>query len=83
MSITKLPVIGTTCFAEHKAHNVACQRTNCKNWLQFDEKQNCSLIAAEDGPYTLEDIGKIFNLTRMRICQIETSAKSKVRQTIS
>ena len=37
------------------------------------------LIAAQNGAHTLQDIGQIYGLTRMRICQIEKSIFEKIR----
>jgi hypothetical protein len=62
---------GTTCFAEHNRHKVACHNNTCRYWHQESNCQNCILIAAYDGPKTLQQIGDMFNVTRMRICQVE------------
>lgn len=78
-----LPIVGMTCFEAHKQHKVSCNRKKCRHWIPFDEKQNCCIIAAEDGPHTLEKIGSIFNLTRMRICQIEKMSREKIRSIIN
>ena len=80
----KLPVVsnvveGVTCFSVHGKYNVDCQRTGCKNWIGNKPSNNCVLIAAQEGPRTLQDIGKFFNLTRMRICQIEKSIYGKIK----
>jgi DNA-directed RNA polymerase sigma subunit (sigma70/sigma32) len=40
---------------------------------------NCAILASREGPKTLEEVGQMFNLTRMRICQIESSIKKKLR----
>lgn len=74
-------VENTTCFYEHKKHNVCCQKIDCKFWINNSNSNNCVLIAAET-PMTLHEIGKIFNLTRMRICQIEKNAKTKLFEII-
>ena len=36
------------------------------------------MISAQKGPKTLQEIGEIFGVTRMRICQIEKSVLSKL-----
>ena len=36
------------------------------------------MIAADKGPMTLQEIGDIFGVTRMRICQIEKSVLKKL-----
>lgn len=71
----------TTCFYEHKRHNADCKKHECKFWIENSRTNNCVLIAAET-PMTLHEIGEIFNLTRMRICQIEKNAKSKLSEII-
>ena len=50
--------------------------------MDCNEKFNCSLIAAEEGPMTLQAIGDLHGLTRMRICQIEKSAIEKIKNVI-
>tara|TARA_Y100000389_G_C17138287_1_gene353640 strand:+ start:212 stop:394 length:183 start_codon:yes stop_codon:yes gene_type:complete len=51
--------------------------------------QNCCLIAADDvskineEKFTLQDIGDIFKVTRMRICQIEKIAVKKLKDKFS
>ena len=39
---------------------------------------NCVLIAAQEGPMTLQQIGDIFGITRMRVCQIEKKILKKL-----
>jgi len=70
-------VKGDTCFAAHERCGVGCSQSECKNWINKNDSYNCTLIAARY-PMTLHDIGAIFGLTRMRICQIEKLAKQKV-----
>lgn len=77
---TNQVIEGTTCFAVHAQYDVDCQRKKCPHWLAFPEKHNCVLIAAQDGPHTLQTIGQIYGLTRMRICQIEKGIFEKVKQ---
>jgi len=40
------------------------------------------LVAAKNGPYTLQEIGNLHELTRMRICQVEKEALRKVRELV-
>ena len=45
---------------------------------------NCGIIAAKnDNKMTLEDVGKLFNVTRMRICQIEKIAIKKLKERVN
>lgn len=73
-------VEGTTCFAVQARHGVDCQRTGCQHWIPHGESHNCVILAAQDGPHTLQKIGQIYGLTRMRICQIEKGIFEKIRK---
>jgi hypothetical protein len=70
-------VEGITCFKAHSDLGVECKKTDCRYWQEMKEKKhrNCVILAANDGPMTLQEVGDIFSVTRMRICQIEKLAK--------
>jgi len=70
------------CFNLHDIHDVDCQKKSCKNWVSYKDGKNCVIIASKAGPKTLQEIGSIYNLTRMRICQIEKSIYQKVKNLI-
>jgi len=74
-------VKNTTCFAEHKKRNLNCQKQSCRNWMNCPQALNCAVIGAEQGKWILKDIGKIFGVTRMRICQIEKEIIKKLDTT--
>ena len=40
----------------------------------------CTLDVAADGPHTLDQVGKILNVTRERVRQIEESALNNMRR---
>ena len=71
-----------TCFEQHEKLGVACKKKDCKNWIKCKTGMNCVLIAAKEGPKTLQEIGEIFDLTRMRICQIEKNILGKLKSSI-
>ena len=73
-------VDGTTCFAEHAKNQVDCRRARCPHWIDFREGHNCVMIAALDGPHTLQEIGQIYGLTRRRIGQIEKAILDRIKQ---
>jgi len=73
----------TTCFYEHKKRKLRCQKTECRYWIECKNYNNCALIAARCGPLTLQEIGDIFSVTRMRICQIEKSILHKISNSLS
>jgi hypothetical protein len=66
-----IAVLGTTCFSEHEKYGVACKKKECRYWQKIDGCQNCTIISSNQGPKTLQEIGDIFSVTRMRICQLE------------
>jgi len=45
----------------------------------WEMTRSCVLDIADEGPVTLEDVGRIMNLTRERIRQLEVAASEKVR----
>lgn len=72
-----------SCFKAHEMKNKMCKNQNCRHWHDLDNFNNCILNKVnENEPYTLQDIGDIFNITRMRICQIEKQAISKLKNKI-
>lgn len=72
-------VQGVTCFAVHEKYGVDCQFKTCAHWLP-GLQHNCTIIAAKAGEQTQHEIGKLFGLTRMRICQIEKRINDLIRQ---
>ena len=60
-----------------------CGQKDCRNFVQHEQSYNCAVLAADDGPMTLQEIGDIFGVSRMRICQIEKTILSKLRKTNS
>ena len=66
-----LVVIGTSCHNEHEKLKVPCQKKDCRYWQSCENSQNCIMISSRQGEKTLQEIGDIFGVTRMRICQIE------------
>ncbi len=67
-----------TCFSLCEKSKTPCGNNNCRNWLNCEKKLNCAILAAKDGPRTLQEIGDLHGLTRMRICQIEKNAIKKL-----
>lgn len=70
-----------TCFEAHKKCNKNCRQKKCSYWQNdFDEHNNCMVnLINQKNDYTLEEIGTFFNVTRMRVCQIEKNAIEKIK----
>jgi hypothetical protein len=68
-----------TCFYVTELYQVNCQRKSCHNWINLDSTCNCAIIAAKQGSHTFQDIGDMYGLSRMRICQIEKNILEKIK----
>jgi hypothetical protein len=67
------------CYIVHKRNNLPCNKKNCKNWIDNPQYVNCVKIALENDCFTLSEIGSLYGLTRMRICQIEKTICKKIK----
>jgi len=47
------------------------------------ENQNCIINKANEKEHTLEEIGNIFEISRMRICQLEKNIVGKIKKIVS
>lgn len=83
LTVIQNVVKNTTCFTVQAEHNVNCNRKNCDQWINNKENNNCVLIAASRGRHTLHEIGAIYGLTRMRICQIEKNTFEQIKKLIN
>ena len=66
------------CFNFCNERNVACQKKSCRHWIEHDASRNCTILSSQEGPKTLQEIGEIFGVTRMRICQLEKKILKKI-----
>ena len=71
------------CYQHYKLIKNKCAKKTCRYWINCAQDQNCALnVANNSEKLTLEDVGKMFNVTRMRICQIEKQAIKKLKDKI-
>lgn len=71
-------LITETCFNVHRTCNKSCNKTSCK----FNNKKvnlNCILIESLN-EHTLQEVGEILDITRMRVCQIQKNIESKLEK---
>ena len=59
------------CYEKNARKGDACARRECRYWIAHSGAVNCTLVAASKGPMTLQEIGEIIGVTRMRVCQLE------------
>ena len=71
--------VGKECWVVCKDNNITCNKRSCRYWIKGQkEYSNCTLIAAAEGPFTLQKVGDLLGLTRMRVCQLEKRAIAKI-----
>ena len=66
------------CFELHSTCNKECDKKECRMWIENKNSLNCTILAAKNGPMTLQEIGDVFGVTRMRICQLEKRILKKI-----
>jgi hypothetical protein len=71
------------CHEYNEKLSLKCKKNDCRYWIEKKDSNNCCLISAKnDQKITLEEIGDIFKVTRMRICQIEKQALKKIKENL-
>ena len=72
------------CFDQCISKRKSCNNKKCRYWIKSEPFKNCCIIGAKaSDKITLQNIGEIFGVTRMRICQIEKAAVQKLKEKVS
>ena len=67
------------CYLKVLVDDQPCTKKDCRHFLKSSKDYNCALHAAARGPMTLQEIGEFYDISRMRICQIEKSTLKKLK----
>mgnify|MGYP001487819968 CR=1 FL=1 len=79
MSKYKLPDCASSCLKSGEQ----CDKTQCRMWINYEEDQNCSLVAIyQNGSMTLEEVAKRMSISFVRVSQIEKKALEKLSKRI-
>ena len=76
-----MPVCAKACMKEKDS----CSQKECKNWIEYDQDLNCSLVAIhkydyENGTMPLREIAKRTGVSYVMIHHILNKALKKVRK---
>ena len=72
-----------SCKQECVDSSVCCEATKCRHWIDFDEDLNCSLVSADKGPLTLDEISRRLGMSLVRVKQIEDKALVKLKKRVA
>lgn len=77
----QLNVLNQKCYELVAEHSVPCNRKSCSAWVKTEEYKNCSILASER-KHTLEEISSMFDISRMRICQIQYDSIKQIHSAL-
>lgn len=68
------------CYSKVLKGGRGCLKDTCRHYLLSEKDLNCTIIASQSGPKTLQEIGDYYGISRMRVCQIEKAILKKLRR---
>ena len=69
------------CFDLHKKCDVSCEKKECRQWIDYEDDLNCTIIAVNKNnsePMTLREVGERIGVSFVRIKQIEDKILAKL-----
>lgn len=71
------------CAKECLEENRACDKTECRLWIDYESENNCTLISIEkNGDMTLQEVAERMNISYVRVKQIQDSSLVKLAKRI-
>jgi len=67
-----------TCYEICESSGKSCSNKTCRYWVDGGNLK-CTILLSQKGPMSLQEIGDIMGVTRMRICQIEKRVAKKIK----
>ena len=68
------------CYEYYTQCNKTCKKNKCRYWVDHKRSSNCIVVKSKEKTSTLQEIGEIFGITRMRVCQIEKTILKKIKK---
>ena len=68
------------CYEYQQKKCSGCKVSECRYWVKDRSTGNCIIVGAKTKDWTLQDVGDLFGVTRMRICQIEKAVLKKIKR---
>ena len=68
------------CYEYQQKKCTGCKVDACRYWVKDKTSGNCIIVGIKKKDWTLQDVGDLFGVTRMRICQIEKSVLKKIKR---
>ena len=71
------------CFEICEKKKKACRETGCRQWIDYEEDLNCTLIAVsnnDEKKMTLREVGKRLGISYVRVKQIEDKVLQKMEK---
>ena len=68
------------CFQVHEKWSVGCDKTDCRNWMDYEDDLNCAVICARkfENGLSLREVADRMGVSFPRVSQIEHAAFKKL-----